>query len=97
MGSSTFQSISGKHALTKDTDEDSGANMDRAYCAVCHGLDGKGAGAAATAMRQPPWDLTRLSRRAGGEFARFRYLPLCGLMLLRETWPLTYAGGKWGA
>jgi len=38
------------------------------YCAACHGEDGKGAGAAASALRQPPPDLTRLSRDNGGEF-----------------------------
>jgi len=46
--------------------------MYRAYCAVCHGVDGKGTGPAAPALRQPPTDLTKLAKKAGGEFPRFR-------------------------
>jgi mono/diheme cytochrome c family protein len=39
-----------------------------AYCAVCHGKDGKGAGPAAAAMKMPVTDLTTLARRHGGKF-----------------------------
>jgi mono/diheme cytochrome c family protein len=38
------------------------------YCAVCHGVDGKGAGPAAGALKKQPGDLTLLSRRNGGKF-----------------------------
>jgi mono/diheme cytochrome c family protein len=38
------------------------------YCAVCHGQDGKGGGAAASRLGKPPADLTRLARDNGGEF-----------------------------
>jgi mono/diheme cytochrome c family protein len=38
------------------------------YCAVCHGADGSGSGPAATALKVPPTDLTRLSRMHGGVF-----------------------------
>ena len=38
------------------------------YCAVCHGQDGKGGGAAASRLAKPPPDLTRLARDNGGEF-----------------------------
>ncbi|HXP86644.1 MAG TPA: cytochrome c [Bryobacteraceae bacterium] len=61
-----------KKVAPKDTNAASGLEMYRAYCAVCHGVDGKGGGPAATAMKQPPTDLTKLAAKAGGEFRRFR-------------------------
>jgi mono/diheme cytochrome c family protein len=39
-----------------------------AYCAVCHGQDGKGGGPAAPAMKVPPPDLTRIAQRHKGKF-----------------------------
>jgi mono/diheme cytochrome c family protein len=47
-----------------------GPEMFRAYCAVCHGSDGRGGGPAAEALRKVPADLTQLSRRNGGTFPR---------------------------
>jgi mono/diheme cytochrome c family protein len=38
------------------------------YCASCHGMDGKGEGPAASAMKTPPPDLTRLARRHQGKY-----------------------------
>jgi len=49
----------------------SGANgkeMFSSYCASCHGLDGKGNGPAATALKTAPSDLTRLAANHGGVF-----------------------------
>jgi mono/diheme cytochrome c family protein len=46
--------------------------MYRAHCAVCHGLDGKGNGPAAPALKQLPSDLTQLSKKNGGKFPDFR-------------------------
>ncbi len=46
----------------------SGKLMYNAYCATCHGLDGKGNGPAAVALKQEPTDLTTLSRENGGKF-----------------------------
>lgn len=40
----------------------------RAYCAACHGADGKGGGPAASSLKTPPPDLTLISRRNGGKF-----------------------------
>ncbi len=51
---------------------DSGREMYRAYCASCHGLDGKGYGPVARALKAPPIDLTTLSRRHGGKFPEVR-------------------------
>jgi mono/diheme cytochrome c family protein len=61
-----------KHAPPSDTDPTSGVEMYRTYCAVCHGLDGKGSGPAAPALKQKTPDLTQLSKKSGGEFPLFR-------------------------
>jgi mono/diheme cytochrome c family protein len=38
------------------------------YCSACHGMGGRGDGAAAPALRMPPADLTRIAQRRGGSF-----------------------------
>jgi mono/diheme cytochrome c family protein len=38
------------------------------YCAPCHGVDGKGNGPAAAALKKQPTDLAVLSRNNGGKF-----------------------------
>jgi len=38
------------------------------YCAPCHGVDGKGAGPAASAMKAPPADLTQLAKKHDGKY-----------------------------
>jgi mono/diheme cytochrome c family protein len=45
-----------------------GKSMFVNYCAPCHGVDGKGNGPVASALRQQPVDLTVLSRNHGGTF-----------------------------
>jgi mono/diheme cytochrome c family protein len=49
-----------------------GPEMSRAYCAACHGVDGRGAGPAADALKKRPADLTQLSRKYGGKYPEFR-------------------------
>jgi mono/diheme cytochrome c family protein len=61
-----------RHAPPVDTDPASGVGMYRAYCAVCHGLDGRGGGPAAPALRRAPADLTQLAQKNGGPFPMFR-------------------------
>jgi len=51
---------------------DSGPAMFSAYCAVCHGLAGKGNGPAAVALKKQPADLTQLSKKNGGTFPAAR-------------------------
>ncbi|MGO9338971.1 MAG: c-type cytochrome [Terracidiphilus sp.] len=38
------------------------------YCAPCHGVDGRGQGPVASALKTPPSDLTVLSRNNHGKF-----------------------------
>jgi len=42
----------------------------RAYCAACHGVDGKGDGPAASALKTAPADLTLIAARNRGTFPR---------------------------
>jgi mono/diheme cytochrome c family protein len=49
-----------------------GASIFRDYCASCHGVDGKGHGPAAPALRVDVPDLTEITVRSGGEFPRVR-------------------------
>lgn len=46
----------------------SGKAMFNDYCAPCHGVDGKGNGPAATALRPAPTDLTGLTKQNQGKF-----------------------------
>lgn len=39
-----------------------------AHCAPCHGMSGRGNGPAASSLKKPPADLTRITERRGGEF-----------------------------
>jgi mono/diheme cytochrome c family protein len=57
-----------KEQLTKQTEPLSGAGMFKDYCAVCHGMDGKGHGPAASALKQAPANLTTLAKRHDGKF-----------------------------
>jgi len=57
-----------KHVPIKSTSPVSGKEMYMAYCAVCHGTDGKGGGPAASALKVPPTDLTLLSKNNGGKY-----------------------------
>lgn len=50
----------------------SGHEMYVNYCASCHGVDAKGNGPAAPALKTPPPDLTTLAQRNGGKFPSLR-------------------------
>ena len=49
-----------------------------AYCAVCHGKDGKGDGPMAKALKVTPPDLTHLAARNGGKFPAGRVQKIIG-------------------
>lgn len=51
----------------------SGQDMYKAYCASCHGLDAKGNGPAASAMKASIPDLTQLAKQNGGKFPSDRF------------------------
>lgn len=42
-----------------------GKDLFQSYCAVCHGVEGKGNGPAAPALKTPPADLTTITKRKG--------------------------------
>jgi mono/diheme cytochrome c family protein len=46
----------------------SGKQMYANYCTPCHGMDGRGHGPIAPALKTPPADLTALSRNHRGKF-----------------------------
>jgi predicted CxxxxCH...CXXCH cytochrome family protein len=46
----------------------SGDQMFKSYCASCHGVDAKGSGPAAAALKMPIPDLTTISKRHGGAY-----------------------------
>ncbi len=50
------------------TNPTSGKEMYMAYCASCHGADGKGDGPAAPALKTPPTDLAQIAAKNGGNF-----------------------------
>ncbi|MBI2816351.1 MAG: cytochrome c [Acidobacteria bacterium] len=45
-----------------------GGALYQAYCAACHGNDGRGNGPAAVSLKNQPPDLTRIAQRSGGKF-----------------------------
>ena len=55
-------------APVQPTSAASGPEMYKAYCAVCHGKDGKGDGPAASELKVPPPDLTTLAKRHDGKY-----------------------------
>ncbi|HML16276.1 MAG TPA: cytochrome c [Bryobacteraceae bacterium] len=47
-----------------------GSVLYKNYCAVCHGIHGKGDGPMAALLKVPPPDLTRIAQRHEGAFPR---------------------------
>jgi mono/diheme cytochrome c family protein len=57
-----------KHVPAPYTIPSSGKGMFDAYCASCHGLDAKGDGPAASALKMATTNLTTLAVKNGGTF-----------------------------
>jgi mono/diheme cytochrome c family protein len=57
-----------KKVEPKATSAASGQQMFHEYCAACHGMDAKGKGPAAAALKKEPANLTTLSARNNGTF-----------------------------
>jgi mono/diheme cytochrome c family protein len=68
--------VGSAHCQTKEikkepitmTSAASGSEMFNSYCAPCHGKDAKGNGPAATALKNPPANLTQLAKKNNGKF-----------------------------
>jgi mono/diheme cytochrome c family protein len=50
------------------TNPTDGKQMYTSYCAPCHGADARGHGPAASALKQPPTDLTGLAKANHGKY-----------------------------
>jgi mono/diheme cytochrome c family protein len=57
-----------KHVPAAYTSPSSGKDMYNSYCASCHGVDGKGDGPAAPALKLTATNLTTLAAKNGGTF-----------------------------
>jgi mono/diheme cytochrome c family protein len=68
LSAQTGSDVKIKKVPTVATSANSGVAMFKEYCAVCHGLDGKGQGPAAAALTVAPVDLTMLKQKNGGKF-----------------------------
>ncbi len=61
-----------KEVPVRQTSPASGKQMFNNYCAVCHGMDGKGGGPAVAALKNPPPNLAQLTKDNGGKFPETR-------------------------
>jgi len=68
QGFASPQSSSQQKEPVRRADITSGKNMFVNYCASCHGVDGKGNGPAAVALKPAPTDLTTLAKANEGKY-----------------------------
>jgi mono/diheme cytochrome c family protein len=57
-----------KEVPLQQTSPASGKQMYATYCAVCHGVDGRGNGPAAVALKTQPTNLVTLAKANGGKY-----------------------------
>src|SRR5512133_3426243 len=67
-----------KQTNAHHSDSWSGDQLYREFCAVCHGIDAKGSGPAASALKSNPTDLTQIARRNGNKFNELRMRSVIG-------------------
>jgi mono/diheme cytochrome c family protein len=58
-----------KHETAPRIQSMEGVDTFKAYCVSCHGLQAKGDGPAALALKKVPADLTGIAKRNGGKFS----------------------------
>jgi mono/diheme cytochrome c family protein len=68
MGMSYAESTDKVTIQVSKTPATNGRAMYASYCAQCHGVDGKGQGPVASALKIPPTDITVLSKNNHGKF-----------------------------
>jgi mono/diheme cytochrome c family protein len=68
FAAASFAQTQVKKTPVQMTPAASGSQMYAAYCAACHGKDGKGNGPAAASLKPPPSDLTQLAKNNHGKF-----------------------------
>jgi mono/diheme cytochrome c family protein len=68
------QQTQAQHTPGKPTSAQRGKQIFSEYCAACHGISGKGDGPAASALKNPPADLTILAARNKGQFPSLRVM-----------------------
>jgi mono/diheme cytochrome c family protein len=68
-----------KRVPMASTSRVSGVEMFKSYCASCHGLQGKGDGPAASAMKRAPSDLTMLTKKNQGKFPEMHVSYVLGM------------------
>jgi mono/diheme cytochrome c family protein len=69
VGIATAEQNNGKVTIpVNKTSPADGKQMYTSYCAPCHGVDGRGAGPVAPALKVQPTDLSVLSRNNHGKF-----------------------------
>ena len=61
-----------KKVPAQSTTSVDGKTLFREYCAVCHGVEGRGNGPAAEALKKKPTDLTAISMKNGGKYPEVR-------------------------
>ncbi len=68
VGFARAQETKIKKVPIKPASSNSGDELYKEYCAVCHGGAGKGDGPAVAALKTAPPDLTMLAKNNGGKF-----------------------------
>lgn len=69
---------SGEPVTVTNTSPASGSGMYLAFCASCHGLDGKGDGPVGNVLNTAPSDLTTIAKRNGGRYPASKIVEVLG-------------------
>lgn len=72
MGLGAQQKPEVKRVTAKNVTSMEGKELYGQYCAVCHGMNGKGGGPASSALKKAPTDLTLLAHGNKGTFPATR-------------------------